>query len=763
MTRLIDFVTPIVISVEDSIQHIDEKTHPIVVTSTNTMTRLSTVDYIIPTKNASVIKINSTMSMDKKQIKETYVDYFGAWTADMTYLVEEEENMYSRHRREITTGNDDDDDDSVTFVIQPSILPAPPITMLLSPVVKINKGEKKSMTIYIHGIDDPSKYKMTMNGNKVLFIKSTTSSIFWNFVCTDVVMEADKTYSFDLSLVGKRNSRRSATSIQTYSMVPMSIKCTITLLPSSIFSSDGQALIFINGGEPSYIFVWNDLPATINTSDTAVYRSGMGIGVYKLTVIDSEIGMGNQLSCILNVYANTANVFHIDSINSDVPTGCAPSVEMVVHATVSHGIPVSIGAWNLDNGESAISTCCDGRLQTITDTLNIFTIVSEPGHWRIAICSDTYLLVTSNGQDQYLPPLVNDTLPLSVSSITVGETCSMDGNVTFITKIPVSFVISDAVGAITITRDGSTPVNGIIYDGLFITVPLLSTGLHTLMIEDERQCPQMFNVQVNFTGFEICGTCNSSDTFCQDQCKVPYGNNDCLYDCVIESISTIKDGNLSSIVFETEYCLNRNMTVIGATSDLVYRNMNITSAVFTPVKTISSLNFGPNTFISYCSNYIYLIDSTFTSTVINRLCLNTLVNIIGSSGSVTVYGTDVVVSNQSSIDFLGIYGHFHELFVDETSHITRLNIQKMLFSQNITNVTTICHLFQDYSNQIDYISIDNGPYIGSLQSDNFCVTTGGVVITKKKPPKDIIHENVIIPTVIVVWLTIFIFLTMTFV
>lgn len=729
------------------VQFLEKRSLPIKIHTINDLTDEIVSTVAINPKTAAGLSIRPSV-LTSYGVEEYFFGPRFAWFATIRYVwgvvIERTTVPFFSERKTISSSSSS----SITMIVQEANLPPPRPDAVQK---QVKRGQ--DVIIYIHGIDDPTKYIVDSSGGEALFIRSNShNDNYWTFICETRLM-GDETFTIHADNVRKRNSL-ATTTVSTFSMTPMSIRCTVNLLPSSLFSIDGKARIFITGGIPPYTLIWSDLDFALETTDSIYDRSGMGIGVFDLTILSSD---NNQLTCTLTLYANGDNAFHVTSINADISTGCAPSITTTIHATVAFGTPETIGAWNIDT-ESDIVDCSDGRLTVIADVANIFVVVYGPGTWRTAICSDSDLLVF--GEDQFV---ANTTQPLEITAITDGETCTDPAdNVTLITKVAASFQISSSVGVISITKDGITPVDGIVVDDTTVLIDDLVTGLHTIMIEDERECPRFVDLLVNNTGLAVCGDCNISNTDCQDQCKVPYGNNDCLFDCIIDDIETIKGANVSSVLFEATYCLDRNKTLFGNTAEFIFDSQTIVSYGIAANKSFDLINFGYDTIIKISNTALLRFtdcrfdgDTTVTMTAFGgQIWLDgttTGDTLIVNNNNVVVV---VTVADSSNLNFVHIKnGNKVDWIFKGNGHIGTIQLDmQFVAGSNLTNVTVICDYFNRFRDgQFDYLKIgENGIVVNAILADDICLSTGGIV-TIKKPRKDKIPEQVMLISFIIGW------------
>lgn len=698
---------------------------------------------------------------DSQTLVETYGSINGDWESTITYNIAQKEE-----RRTM-------DDGTIRMVLYDSALP-PPSPSYEQKEDTICVDKQRLMTLYVHGIRDPSPYVVEDSNDSVFYLHDSGID-YWTYIVVGIVLKANGPYSIELVSRQRDNKRLT---VQTFPVSPLFVVCYVDLSPSSIYSLDGRVRVSISGGMAPFYLDWADLAVANYTYNTYSHRSGMGVGVYSLKVIDSAYGLENSATCSVNLHATSDSGFRISSITAETPTGCAPYVQMIIHAVVSGGTPALVSAWNIV-ADSPITTCGDGRMEAVTNVYDVTTTVVGEGTWRVAICNSANFLVTSNGQDQYLEPTINNTFPLAVSNVTLGETCTEPSdNVTLTTKVPITMVVSKPLGTVSVYQEGSVPVSGdevaVDTDSVLLRISGLVTGLHTLTVEDERQCPAFVSVLVNNTGLEICGTCNRSETACQDQCKVPYGNNTCLYDCIIDGLDAIKDRNQSSILLETIYCLDRGIKVVGnIENDLsdAYVDLVIESSVFTDNKTFENLIFdslfhlSADSIIFESCAFVGLTGIDYISDVFFYDC--------GSYGDSTVQllpesytNVSVHVLNGTQLDTLRIAGYTrpNELFFEfgEDSRIEHIELV-LIFDpkSNVTNGSVICDMFKKYNNgEFGTLKINGGIAYTTTSADTFCASFGGIVVPKKTlsdnvPAKSIISAIIIVQFTIVLFGTLF--------
>lgn len=713
--------------------------------------------------------------MDQTTLVERYMARDGEVRAEIVYhMIAAPETL--KVRRSVNA-------DEIKIVIQASSLPPP------HPDVAGTTSLSTSalyVTVYVHGVDDPSEYVVENELGEAFYLRESTLD-YWTYVIRDIALAKNSRNELELVYAGaekrtantmQQQQQQQRISVQTFPVTPLSVSCIVVLEPSSVYSLDGKIRVSIGGGQAPFVVEWSDDPnvATL-TNSSVVNRNGLGVGIYGVTVIDSAFGAENAAKCSVNMHATSDFGFRIVSLTTDTPTGCAPYVEMVIHASVADGTAALVAAWNTLS-ESAITSCSDGRMGVVANALDITTTVYGSGRWRVAICSTTNLLVTSNGQDQYIESTTNNTFPLAIANATLGETCTEPSdNSTLTTKTPVTLVITYPTGSISIYREGSVPVTGTLaVDGNSSVASIygLATGMHTLTVYDERLCASFVDVMVNNTGLEICGTCNRSDTFCQDQCKLPYGNNTCLYDCIIDGLDAMKDANQSSILFETTYCLDRGRRLVGnIENDLsdAYARANVTSKAWTANKTLDSLIFGDSTAFVLNTELVIFESCAFVGK-------NALANVntaefydcgsyADSRVTVTVAAFSNVtirVLNGSQLGTVSLRGPLRpdgfsfEFGADGSDHIEHAELQ-ISFSRgsNVTNMTVICAMFAKYDNdEFGSISVNGGTAYTALMADDICASFGGIVTPKKTladnvPAKSIIMAIVVVEFVMVLF------------
>ena len=603
--------------------------------------------------------------------------------------------------------------------------------------------------------------------------------------------------------VRKRDSSSPTIMVNTFDMTPVRVTCNIGLLPSSIYSYDGTLQITMTGGQPPYFILWADLAEAVYFNNTPQYtntytytRSQVGIGIYYATVIDSLFQLANATgltSCSFTVYSNLDPTLRVSLVDTSLPSGCYSQTRSLVTVALSTGgnagIPTvtGIGTWEV-NTQSPITSCSDGRMRAVNITNPDLTVYISVGEWRVALCLVGTTIISTPQVSTSYAILANETSPLTIYNVTDGQTCDVNGTVT---KVEATFEIDYPFVEPLVVMDGDRMIDArvtVYVDEAkskvkILRVNNLSTGDHTIIVYDARNCATTQMVQMVDTGFAQCGNCNISDFSCLDACGVPFGNNTCLYDCVIDRQVV----NPIYIAFEIQNCVDNGTTVVATGDadpiyfDLIFSNiskvnmsnfkwMNDGSVYLLPTNSTcpSNATFGSIWFYNFYlliggvtmnvpkCNYAVLSFSNLTSQIFTHATRGgepfLTLNMTSSQTSVVTFALyNTPILNTLIVQGVSGAGNLNFTF-DVYSQILLLAFEGYTNTSKGSNVTLICYYFEHYPTYIEYISVNDGEPVNVDDALATICSSTGVSVHKSLRKNVVINAYTFFPIVSLVYL-----------
>ena len=626
---------------------------------------------------------------------------------------------------------------------------------------------------------------------------------YWPFVCT---IKAESSRKFEVSLIDSRMDNKKRTqdtttiTVDTFDMTPVHVVCNIGLLPSSIYSYDGTLQITMTGGQPPYFILWADLAEAVYFNNTPQYtntytytRTQVGIGIYYATIIDSLFQLANSsglTSCSFTVYSNLDPTLRVSLVDTSLPSGCYSQTRSLVTVALSTGgnagIPTvtGIGTWEI-NTQSPITSCSDGRMRAVNITNPDLTVYISVGEWRVALCLVGTTIISTPQVATSYAILNNETVPLSVFNVTDGQTCTVNGSVT---KVEATFEIEYPFVEPLVVMDGDVVLNAqvtVFVDDAMSKVRILrennlTTGEHTIIIYDARNCARTQMIEMVDTGYAQCGNCNISDFSCVDECGVPFGNNTCLYDCIIDN----QVADPVYIAFEIENCVNNGTSVYATGNadpiyfDLLFSNIskvnmsnfkwiNDASVALLPMNAScpSNATFGNIWFYNF-----YLLIGGVTLNV--PKCNYAVLSFSNLTSQIFTHATNGgepfltlnMTSSQTSVVTFALYNTplLPTLIVEGVSGVGNLNFTFDVYSQILllsfegytnksknSNVTLACYYFEHYPTYIEYIAVNGGVPISVDDAlATICASTG-VSVHKSLRKNVVINAYIVFPIVFV--------------
>jgi hypothetical protein len=703
-------------------------------------------------------------------------------------------------RRATRQGHADGEDDSadVRIAVRNTWMPPPARGDAVDAQI-VNTGPQGQLRVYASAATAEHGIHVTCPQATRVYALHPSHVDGWPSVCTvDVPPCAAPVVAFaPLESAGGSSRQRSAKQarrteaagvvvpISTLTMTPLTFQCVITAPASSQYSADGSVRVLINGGQSPYILAWDDLPNAVifeQTGNPSAYnRYGMAVGTYRVAIFDSLFvtnetttlpPAGQQdTACLFDLTDTLSSALFISSVRVSLQSGCL--AETVAYATPELSVATTdvsaVGVWR-PGIDSPITACDDSRLRPVNNSADLSARIGV-GAWLVAVCvDDTYVI---QAEADMLATLDNETLPLVVVDLSAGQTCTPPSNLSAtVTKVRAGFVLPDLVPPLRVL-EGMTPLDVDISPGGVAAVATpLSTGAHTLFAVDARGCGSVFTLAVNNTGLEQCDNCNVSDTSCLDLCGVPFGDNACLYDCVIDAQVT----QLYYVQQEIQGCVNNGTGVIALPSappitfTLTFTNLSYVNLSGAFVFSGCTLYLAPTLASIRGNATAYLVNATVSSggLVVNNTLPENIVALVRTNTpadggllpppptfvAAPLYPTTVWLAD-TPLPTLRLSGDvWYGLIFTGRAHITLLELVGRTVDSadaNKTLAAIICHYFVPFSAQIDYISVNDLPPTASAYAiDNICFAAGAAVKVSERQENKI-HALYAAPIMLAVW------------
>lgn len=529
-------------------------------------------------------------------IPNKYQDKFGGPESFMVSVV------YDRNRNAlnlIKRAGVTEPIDSLTFVVVRAESPVPESYAIHQNEYKFSVAAmgRVDLAAYIHGLESADENVHFYVDGKICNLRATGFS-YWSYKCLFTIISG-RTMSgtnLYLGLESHFNEIRRDSSIVsrkstilTSPVFPLKLVCSATALPSSPIAEDGNITIMISGGVAPYLYVWSDLPTTMISGNTLV-RTGVGVGVYSVSVMDSALTASFEYAqtCIIRVEdaPSVYTDFYLSGVFVSPPVGCSTNASTVliigVTGTVDPHAVATIAAWNVNASETAITSCGDYRLQSVQIIGMSVNVTVGTGRWNVAACIDGTLVSTSTGPGEGTDVFV-DPSPLSAVVFSSGEICIPDFSVPVVKLPPMIMITSAIYDPLMIVRGSGTNVDYWISNETArilaldtATANMSNPGTYSLWLEDARECPTSVVISMSDTGLAPCGTCYINDTSCYgcdgvpnsgvvyDVCGVCNGTNACLASCTITPLT-----NISFAPAEIFACVAAGRTVTGIDAPLI--------------------------------------------------------------------------------------------------------------------------------------------------------------------------------------------------
>ena len=740
---------------------------------------------------------------------------------------------YNIKERKTSRRRGSNNDEHVALWIQSAsdVSPAYEDTKKDGAIVKNVHSRNNKYIVYVRGISLPemTNYELHVSDKKFVTIDPhvydlyPSDDLYWPISRT-VTLEHGRSYDISIKPKMATTSRASLSSnslvIDTFDMTPVQVTCNIGLLPSSLYSYDGTLQITIHGGQPPYYILWADISAPVYFNNTPQHtntytytRTQVGIGIYYATIIDSlfQVGTSSESivtdndamkSCSFSVYASLDPTLRVSLLDTSVPSGCYAATRSLVTVALSTGgnapIPIvtGIGAWE-HTTQFPITSCSDARMRAVNASAPELSTYITVGEWRVALClAGTTILATMDDAESYAI-LSNETTPLDVFNITVGQTCSTNVSNT-VTKIPATFDIAMPFAEPLFLEFMGQPIPGSVTifpalgkSNVVILGNLPSTGpSNMVVIYDARNCPYFATIAMVDTGLAQCGNCNISDFSCVDACGVPFGNNTCLYDCVIDD--KVRDPYY--IAFEIQLCVDNGTSIYATSSapaiyfDLLFTNINRVNMTSFTWALGPNMYLAPNASSSACPNnntygnvwmynfYLEIGGLNIVAPPCGLLILS-MSNVTYQTFTQASRGgepyleiwtstTSIVtfaLYNTPDLPVLVIDGNGAVNFTfDVYSNIYLLVFVNYATTATNTNVSLICRYFQRYPTYIMYISVNGGEPIGvDYALAVFCVESG-VSVHASLRKNIVVNAYIYVPAVFFVYFALFFVLVWLF-
>lgn len=575
---------------------------------TSASNRGETIAIIYPTELILyMIKSEPSIPRYTYAIPNRYRGEFGGPESFMVTVTYDQQNNFAQLKRggkgaEDRTGVTEATQ-GLTFVVVRAEAPVPEIYAKHQSEYKFPVAAMSSVPLaaYIHGLEDTDGDVHFYVDGKVCDVRATGFS-YWSYKClftlvpgkntsgrrlylgtstaASAVSAADTERRSDMNAVERRST------ISAPSVFPLKLVCSATALPSSSIAEDGNITIMISGGVAPYTYVWSDLP-TAQTGGNTLVRTGVGIGVYSVSIMDSVItaSFESAQTCIVlvedapSVYSD----FYLAGIYASPPVGCGSNASALliigVSGTFDPNAATTVAAWNINASETPVTCCGDSRLQPVEIIGMSVNVSVGVGRWNVAACIGGTLVSTGAGVDVFTDPA-----PLSAVPFSGGETCTPESGPQVI-KVPPMIAISGGVYEPLMVVVGSWSGGGSVsYQVVNATAGVLALdsanmsapGAYSLWLEDARECPTYVVVNISDTGPAPCGSCYVNDTSCYgcdgvpnsglvyDVCGVCNGTNACLATCTITPLT-----NLSFAPAEIYACVAAGRTVTGVDAPLI--------------------------------------------------------------------------------------------------------------------------------------------------------------------------------------------------
>ena len=299
----------------------------------------------------------------------------------------------------------------------------------------------------------------------------------------------------------------------------------ITLASSSTDAtcgmSDGSASVVAGGGVGNFTYSWNTNP--VQTTPTA---SGLGVGLYVVTVTDGNMCTNNDTVQVFNPNAPTAT-------STATPVSCFGGTNGTATGSASGGTGTLVYSWNTTPPQAtpALNNLPAGYYTlTVTDSLGCQVVtaanVTQPPQLILAIagfpetcatlCNGQAVVIPSGGTGNYnILWSNNDTTASSNGlcpgnysvNITDANGCAASASTSVPAATPITLTMSSVnsfCGANTASAS-ATPSGGTgsgtytyLWNGNLTTqtITSLASGTYIVVVTDNNSCTQTDSVQV---------------------------------------------------------------------------------------------------------------------------------------------------------------------------------------------------------------------------------------------------------------------------